>query len=79
MKCGIKWACKVARNRGSFVVVSGWSAGGHLITQALSCMNLEEKTEGNFDLVKGIVTFSGVFDVRPLVKTYVNEPLQLTR
>ena len=28
--------------------------------------------------VRGAVTFSGVFDLRPLVTTYVNEPLKLT-
>ncbi|XP_064095258.1 LOW QUALITY PROTEIN: kynurenine formamidase-like, partial [Macrobrachium nipponense] len=30
------------------------------------------------DLIKGCIPISGVFDLRPLVKTYVNEPLNLT-
>jgi arylformamidase len=47
-------------------VVAGSSAGAHLA--ALSTMDLA---------VAGLVLLSGIYDLRPIVSTYINEPLLL--
>lgn len=39
----------------------------------------EEGAPNSWHLIRGIVTLAGVFDLRPLVRTYVNEPLKLTK
>jgi arylformamidase len=49
------------------VVLSGWSAGGHLTAMCL-----------NHPLVRAGLAISGVFDLGPLRDTYLNEKLQLT-
>jgi arylformamidase len=48
------------------VVVSGWSSGGHLAT-----MVLDEP------LLRGGVSISGIFELEPLVKSYVNDKLHM--
>ncbi|MFL5400351.1 MAG: alpha/beta hydrolase [Myxococcales bacterium] len=48
------------------VVVSGWSSGGHLAT-----MVLEEPS------LRGGVAISGLFDLEPLLKSYVNDKLHM--
>ncbi|KAK3864150.1 hypothetical protein Pcinc_030138 [Petrolisthes cinctipes] len=74
---GVLWACKLAAERGSVgVVLAGWSAGGQLVTQVVSQFGGKGGTD--LDLVRGVVSLSGIFDLRPLVSTYVNEPLHLT-
>lgn len=79
VRAAVGWACRLAKGRGSgCVVLSGWSAGAHLVTQVLSTWPTAKAEETALDLVKGVVTFSGVFDLRPLVGTYVNDPLRLT-
>ncbi|XP_068220095.1 kynurenine formamidase [Palaemon carinicauda] len=79
----ILWTCNFAQARGSRgVVLCGHSAGGHLITQGLSATEKGSSTANDFakykDLIKGCIPISGVFDLRPLVNTYVNNPLNLT-
>lgn len=49
------------------IVVSGWSAGGHLAAMAL----------GHARVAAGLA-ISGVFDLAPLRDTYLNEKLNLT-
>lgn len=49
------------------IVVSGWSAGGHLAAMAL----------GHADVTAGLA-ISGVFELAPLRDTYLNEKLRLT-
>jgi len=49
------------------VVVSGWSAGGHLTAMALSHRRV---TAG--------LAISGVFDLAPISQTYLDEKLRLT-
>jgi arylformamidase len=49
------------------VVLSGWSAGGHLTAQCLG-----------HPIVKAGLAISGVFDLGPIRDTYLNEKLQLT-
>lgn len=56
-------------NKGN-ITLSGSSAGAHLVAEILS----------GFDCcpIKGACEVSGIYDLRPLVQTYVNEPLQMT-
>jgi hypothetical protein len=49
------------------VVLSGWSAGGHLTAMCLG-----------HPLVKAGLAISGVFELGPVRETYLNEKLQLT-
>ena len=49
------------------IVVSGWSAGGHLTAMTL----------GHRSVVAGLA-ISGVFELGPLRETYLNEKLRLT-
>ncbi|KAK8379514.1 hypothetical protein O3P69_019443 [Scylla paramamosain] len=95
VRAAVVWACELARGRGSVgVVLAGWSAGGHLVTQVLSEEEKEAQDQEQDqsrtkqantsltpyrELIKGVVTLSGVFDLRPLVHTYVNDPLKLTK
>ncbi len=49
------------------LVLSGWSAGGHLAAAAIK-----------MDEVDAALTISGIFDVRPCQKNYLNNNLRLT-
>lgn len=55
----------------SRVVVAGSSAGGHLAAMVTTANPQPVRCDG-------VVLLSGVFDLRPLVSTTVNEPLGLT-
>lgn len=48
------------------VVVSGWSSGGHLATMVLDEPSL-----------RGGVSISGIFELEPLLKSYVNDKLHM--
>ena len=48
------------------IVVSGWSAGGHLTSMALSSQH-----------VRAGVAISGIYDLEPIRHSYLNEKLQL--
>jgi len=48
------------------IVVSGWSAGGHLTSTTLS-----------HPKVKGGVAISGIYDLEPIRASYLNEKLKL--
>lgn len=68
----LKWA---SERQCTSVVIGGHSAGSHLAAMLLHsswCHN-----EPHFQLIRGLVHISGVFDLTPLVNTYVNEPLKL--
>ena len=52
---------------GGPIVVSGWSAGGHLTAMALS-----------HPRVTAALAISGVFELAPIRDTYLNEKLRLT-
>jgi acetyl esterase/lipase len=56
-----------AHGIGGKVVVSGWSAGGHLTAMALS-----------HPAVTAGLAISGVFELGPIRDTYLNEKLRLT-
>lgn len=47
--------------------VGGWSAGGHLAALA-----------AHHPHVKSVLSISGIFDLEPIEKTYINEKLQLS-
>ncbi len=48
--------------------VGGWSAGGHLAVLAAQHTH-----------VTSVLSISGIFDLEPIEKTYINEKLQLSR
>src|SRR6202035_3464737 len=51
---------------GSGIVVSGWSAGGHLTAMALS-----------HPRVRAGMAISGIYDLEPIRASYLNEKLRL--
>ena len=55
------------------IYLAGSSAGAHLAT--MTTLKLKEIIQ---PCVKGLILLSGVYDVQPLVNTYVNDPLGLT-
>jgi len=48
------------------VVLSGWSAGGHLSVTSMNGMK-----------VKAVISISGVFELEPLMGTFLNKKLQM--
>ena len=52
------------------VVVSGSSAGAHLA--AMACINLEQDVRP-----AGAVLLSGIYELEPLIGTYVNEAIKM--
>ncbi len=48
------------------VVVSGWSSGGHLAAMVL-----------DDPLLRGGVSISGIFELKPLLKSYINDKLHM--
>ena len=59
------------------VIIAGSSAGGHLCASVLQAA--QQNLHGlSAQSISGAVLLSGVYDLRPLVDTYVNEPLNLT-
>lgn len=58
------------------ITISGSSAGGHLVAEILST----DWQKYGFDScpIKGALAISGVYDLAPLVSTYINEPLKMT-
>lgn len=55
----------------SRVVIAGCSAGAHLTAMCVRNPDVREKTNG-------IALLSGIYDVRPIVRTPTNDPLHLT-
>ena len=53
----------------------GSSAGAHLA--AMTMLTDWENYDLPADIIKGCTLLSGVYDIRPIVKTYINEPLNL--
>jgi len=59
------------------VVIAGSSAGGHLCASVLQAA--QQNLHGlSAKSISGAVLLSGVYDLRPLVNTYINDPLNLT-
>lgn len=59
------------------ITISGSSAGGHLVAEFLSTD--WRKYDYNECPIKGALCLSGIFDLEPIVDTYVNEPLKMTK
>ncbi|KAL7636608.1 UNVERIFIED_CONTAM: hypothetical protein RMT77_013385 [Armadillidium vulgare] len=71
-----KYCCDLAQKRGSKgLILMGHSAGGHLVSQVLSTTKGKDITELN--PIRGLIALSGIFDVRPVVRTENNDPLGL--
>lgn len=63
------------KGRPDNITISGSSAGGHLVAEIIS------STWPVYGFqkcpLKGALAISGVFDLEPLIKTYINEPLNM--
>lgn len=78
-KKALAYSLNLAKLRGSSgVYICGHSAGGHLTAMMLSVDWMSECMLAN-SMIKGAILVSGVFDLRPLVGTYINDPLKMTR
>jgi len=76
---GVAFVLNYAKARGSRgVYITGHSAGGHLTSMVLATDWLQQFPEVDSKLIKGVIPISGVYDVRPLVNTYINDPLHMT-
>lgn len=77
-RCGILSVLKTAHTfKGDMdnVTLSGSSAGGHLVAEVIS---MDWKAQGyDHCPLKGALMISGIFDLEPLVNTYVNDPLKM--
>ena len=70
VRAAIRWIAQHAREMGgdpTRIIVSGWSAGGHL-----SAMMMDEPC------VSGALAISGIFDLEPVRLNYLNTKLGLT-
>ena len=56
----------------------GHSAGAHLCAMALSSDWFLGLTPEETSLFNGVILLSGIYDLKPLITTYVNEPLGMT-
>jgi arylformamidase len=76
---GLAWLYRHAEAQGfdrERMFVAGHSAGGHLSAMALATDWAEARLPA--DLIKGVCAISGVFDLEPIRRCYLNEVLQLT-
>ena len=56
------------------IILAGHSAGGHLT----ACMLADVLGRGSADLIAGAVLVSGVFELAPIAKSYVNDLSRIT-
>ena len=61
------------------VAIGGHCSGAHLTTMLLYRDGDWGAKEPNLKLIRGLVLISGIFDIRPVVITYLNEGIKLTR
>ncbi|XP_064616315.1 kynurenine formamidase-like [Liolophura sinensis] len=79
VKKAVGYVLHMAKRRESRgVYLCGHSAGGHLAAMMLA-VNWIEEIMVSSSLIKGAMLVSGIYDVRPLVETYINKPLQMTQ
>lgn len=82
VKQAILWLYKNADQYGydnSEIYLSGSSAGAHLaLLMALVDWQKVDTQVSDFNPVAGICAVSGIYDLAPLLNTYINEPLRLT-
>ncbi|XP_025114029.1 kynurenine formamidase-like isoform X2 [Pomacea canaliculata] len=78
VKQAMYYILKLAKEQGcSGIYLCGHSAGAHLAALMLMT-SFSEYDAFDSDLIKGAILVSGIYDLRPLVKTSVNEALHLT-
>jgi arylformamidase len=58
------------------ILLAGSSAGAHLCSSVLLAAR-QEQLRLKPDTIAGALLLSGIYDLRPLVNTYINDPLQL--
>jgi arylformamidase len=78
-RAAIAWTWKNARSFGADpdrLFISGHSAGGHLVGMMLAT-DWEREFGAPADVVKGATAVSGLYDLRPIAKSFVNEWLKL--
>jgi len=61
----------------SRMVVAGHSAGGHIVAMLMTADRTPQPNNGPQALVKSGIALSGLFDLRPIRLTYLNQALQL--
>ena len=74
----IKWLYEHSNEYGydrDQIFLIGSSAGAHLA--AMTMLTDWNKYHLPSNIIKGSTLLSGVYDIRPIVKTYINEPLNL--
>lgn len=74
----IKWLYEHSNEYGydrDKIFLIGSSAGAHLA--AMTMLTDWSKYHLPSNIIKGSTLLSGVYDIRPIVKTYINEPLNL--
>lgn len=79
MRTLVAWVAGKISNYGgdsTQLYLSGHSAGGHLVTE----MALTDWTSYGLpeDILKGVTSISGLYDLRPLLSTYVQEHIRLS-
>lgn len=78
VKQAMYFVFKLAKERhSSGIYLSGHSAGAHLASLLLMS-SFDRDDAFDCELIKGAALFSGVYDLRPLVKTPTNNALRLT-
>jgi arylformamidase len=78
-RASIAWTWKNAKSFGADpdrLFISGHSAGGHLVGMMLAT-DWERDFGAPGDVIKGATAVSGLYDLRPVRKSFVNEWLQL--
>ena len=60
----------------SKLIIAGHSAGGKLASHLLH--KPKQVSDEIYNNVIGLILISGVYDLRPLVNSHINEPLKLT-
>lgn len=68
------------KNQINKIFISGHSAGGHLASM-MALVDWEKEfalSENQIERLKGIISLSGLYDLRPLVNSFVNDAIKIT-